>query len=186
MNDSATVLVTGGSGFVGSYVIAALLAAGAVGAGWWEQNHYLERRYENTSPRLRLAEALRWARDLRDARVAVAGVRGVRLRRKGQTQEVGANAVVLAAGGFQANTEWRTRYLGPNWDLAKVRGTRFNVGDGIRMALEIGASPRGNWSGCHAVGWERNAPEFGDLAVASQDDRCRVARCGDGTLGGAH
>ncbi|MEM6495470.1 MAG: FAD-binding protein, partial [Pseudomonadota bacterium] len=22
-----------------------------------------------------------------------------------------------------------------------------------------------NWSGCHAVGWEMNAPEFGDLAV---------------------
>jgi len=33
------------------------------------------------------------------------------------------------------------------------------------MALEIGALPFGNWSGCHAVGWERNAPEFGDLAV---------------------
>jgi tricarballylate dehydrogenase len=33
------------------------------------------------------------------------------------------------------------------------------------MALEIGASPAGNWSGCHAVGWDLNAPEFGDLAV---------------------
>ncbi|MCK5366035.1 MAG: FAD-binding protein, partial [Gammaproteobacteria bacterium] len=41
----------------------------------------------------------------------------------------------------------------------------FNTGEGIRMALDIGASPSGNWSGCHAVGWERNAPEFGDLAV---------------------
>ena len=76
-----------------------------------------------------------------------------------------ANCVVLAAGGFQANAEWRTRYLGPGWELAKVRGTRFNTGDGIRMALDIGAMPTGNWSGCHAVGWDRNAPEFGDLAV---------------------
>ena len=25
--------------------------------------------------------------------------------------------------------------------------------------------PTGNWSGGHAVGWDRNAPEFGDLAV---------------------
>ena len=24
---------------------------------------------------------------------------------------------------------------------------------------------RGHWSGCHAVGWDANAPEFGDLAV---------------------
>ena len=48
------------------------------------------------------------------------------------------------------------------------RGTRFNTGDGIRMALEIGAMSWGNWSGCHAVGWERNAPEFGDLTVGDQ------------------
>jgi tricarballylate dehydrogenase len=33
------------------------------------------------------------------------------------------------------------------------------------MALDIGAMPHGNWSGCHAVGWDLNAPETGDLAV---------------------
>jgi tricarballylate dehydrogenase len=93
------------------------------------------------------------------------GVCGVRVRRDGVTQTLAADAIVLACGGFEANAEWRTRYLGPGWDLAKVRGTRFNTGGGIAMALEIGASPCGNWSGCHAVGWDRNAPEFGDLAV---------------------
>ena len=93
------------------------------------------------------------------------GVKGVRAKHNGRTVEVRAKAVVLAAGGFQANTEMRTRYLGPLWELAKVRGTRFNTGDGIRMALEIGAMPTGNWSGAHAVGWDRNAPEFGDLSV---------------------
>ena len=79
--------------------------------------------------------------------------------------EIACKSVVLAAGGFQANAEWRTRYLGPGWDLAKVRGTRFNTGGGIAMALDIGAMPYGNWSGAHAVAWEYNAPEFGDLAV---------------------
>jgi len=93
------------------------------------------------------------------------GVHGVRVRQDGRTTELAADAVVLAAGGFQANVEWRTRYLGPGWDLAKVRGSRFNTGDGLRMALDIGAQPRGQWSGCHAVGWDRNAPETGDLAV---------------------
>ncbi|HUL91599.1 MAG TPA: FAD-dependent tricarballylate dehydrogenase TcuA [Burkholderiales bacterium] len=97
-----------------------------------------------------------------------AGVHGVVVKRAGKTTEVKARAVVLAAGGFQANPEWRTRYLGPLWELAKVRGTRFNTGDAIRMALDIGAAPVGNWSGCHAVAWERNAPEFGDLAVGDQ------------------
>jgi tricarballylate dehydrogenase len=33
------------------------------------------------------------------------------------------------------------------------------------MALDIGAMPWGNWSGCHAVGWDLNAPAFGDLSV---------------------
>jgi tricarballylate dehydrogenase len=92
-------------------------------------------------------------------------VEGVRVRQHGKTFDIPAKAVILAAGGFQANAEWRTRYLGPGWDLAKVRGTKYNTGDGIRMALSIGASPRGNWSGCHAVGWDRNAPETGDLTV---------------------
>ena len=95
-------------------------------------------------------------------------VEGVRVRHDGALRELRAKSVVLACGGFEANAEWRTRYLGPGWDLAKVRGSRFNAGDGIRMALDIGASPCGNWSGCHAVGWEMNAPEFGDLAVGDQ------------------
>jgi len=96
------------------------------------------------------------------------GVHGVRVKKDGKTIDVPAKSVVLAGGGFQANPEWRARYLGAGWELAKVRGTRFNTGDVIQMALDIGAAPVGNWSGCHAVGWERNAPEFGDLAVGDQ------------------
>ncbi len=96
------------------------------------------------------------------------GVKGVRVKRDGKTVEVRAHSVVLAGGGFQSNPEWRARYLGPGWELAKVRGTKYNTGDVIRMALDVGASPTGNWSGCHAVAWERNAPEFGDLAVGDQ------------------
>lgn len=93
------------------------------------------------------------------------GVNGLVIRRNGKTLRIPAGAVVIASGGFEANSEWRTRYLGPGWDLARVRGTRFNTGDGIQMALAARAMPCGNWSGCHAVGWDRNAPEFGDLGV---------------------
>ena len=71
--------------------------------------------------------------------------------------------MVLASGGFEANREWRARYLGPGWDMAKVRGTRYNTGDGIRMALDIGAQPYGQWSGCHSCAWERNAGDFGSV-----------------------
>src|ERR1700744_866623 len=95
-------------------------------------------------------------------------VEGVRARHDGKVEELRANSVVLACGGFEANSEMRTRYFGPGWDMAKVRGSRFNTGDGIRMALDMGASPCGNWSGGHAVQWAMNAPEFGGLAVGDQ------------------
>ncbi|HZU77755.1 MAG TPA: FAD-dependent tricarballylate dehydrogenase TcuA, partial [Dehalococcoidia bacterium] len=92
-------------------------------------------------------------------------ITGLRLRGPDGDDEIGCGAVVLAAGGFEANPEWRTRYLGAGWELAKVRGTRYNTGDAIRMALEAGAQPFGHWSGCHAVAWDLNAPPFGDLKV---------------------
>ena len=83
--------------------------------------------------------------------------------RMAQREKFALRAVVLASGGFEANREMRTRYLGPGWDMAKVRGTRYNTGDGIRMALDIGAQAYGQWSGCHSVAWERYAPDFGEL-----------------------
>ena len=101
---------------------------------------------------------------------------GLRLDRRGAIRalatrdadgfhEVACRGVVLACGGFEANPEWRARYLGPDWELARVRGTRHNTGDGIRMALEINAQPYGHWSACHAVAWDLNAPPFGDRRV---------------------
>ncbi len=92
-------------------------------------------------------------------------VTGVKVRHKGQIEDLKAKSVVIASGGFQASPEMRTRYLGPGWEMARARGSRFNTGEGIKMAMDIGASSYGNWSGCHAVGWDYNAPEFGDLDV---------------------
>ena len=91
------------------------------------------------------------------------GIEGVRIEAGGALEDIRASAVVLAAGGFEANREWRARYLGPGWDMAKVRGSRYNTGDGIRMALDVGAQPFGQWSGCHSCAWERNAGEFGSV-----------------------
>lgn len=64
--------------------------------------------------------------------------------------DVRAGAVVLASGGFQANTDWRVRYFGRYADEWRVRGTRFNTGDGIKMAMEIGAAPVGQWGDFHS------------------------------------
>ena len=93
-------------------------------------------------------------------------ITGLTVRDAEGFREIDTNAVVLACGGFESNTEMRTRYLGPGWELAKVRGTQFNTGDGIQMALDIGAQSYGHWSGCHAVAWDLNAPPFGDRNIA--------------------
>jgi tricarballylate dehydrogenase len=90
---------------------------------------------------------------------------GVRVKTPTGFEDVYAKAVVLASGGFEANPEWRTRYLGAGWELARVRGTRYNTGDGIRMAMEVDAAPYGHWSGCHAVAWDIGSPPFGNRII---------------------
>lgn len=95
-------------------------------------------------------------------------VRGVVARQNAVVFEIRAKAVVLACGGFESNPEMRARYLGHGWDMAKVRGTRFNQGAGLNMALAIGARSHGNWSGCHSVAWDINAPPYGDLTIGDQ------------------
>ncbi len=109
-----------------------------------------------------------WVQDLI---ISDGGVQGVVVNLAGQTRKLGAGAVVLACGGFEANPEWRTRYLGPGWELAKVRGTKYNTGDGLSMALRMGAQPYGHWSGCHAASWERHATDFGDPALTPSFQR---------------
>ncbi|MAP36785.1 MAG: tricarballylate dehydrogenase [Chloroflexi bacterium] len=93
-------------------------------------------------------------------------ISGVIIKGPDGYESITCNSVVLACGGFEANAEMRTRYLGPGWELAKVRGTQYNTGEGIQMALDIGAQSHGHWSGCHAVAWDLNAPPHGDRNVA--------------------
>jgi tricarballylate dehydrogenase len=86
-------------------------------------------------------------------------------------QEITAGAVVLGSGGFEANPEWRARYLGRPWDHARVRGTRYNTGDGLRMALEVGALPHGQWTGCHSTPIDAAAPSYGDRKLTDKTNR---------------
>lgn len=92
-------------------------------------------------------------------------ITGVQAKGVNGYEEFTAPAVVLACGGFEANPEMRTRYLGPGWELCRVRGTRHNTGDGLRAALDIGAEAYGGWSGAHAVQWDISAPPFGDRRI---------------------
>lgn len=79
-------------------------------------------------------------------------------------------AVVLASGGFEANPEMRSRYLGGSWDAVHMRGVPFNTGDGLRMALRIGAMPYGGWGSCHASPQDWARPPHG---MPSEEPRRR-------------
>ncbi|EON99228.1 putative fumarate reductase flavoprotein subunit protein [Phaeoacremonium minimum UCRPA7] len=81
-----------------------------------------------------------------------------------------SGAVILTAGGFEANPRMRSQYLGPGWDLALVRGTPFNTGDCLEMAMRDAYTKQaGNWSGCHSVAWDANAPpNSGDREISNE------------------
>ena len=97
-------------------------------------------------------------------------VNGIEIIRGRRRVRVGARGgVVLATGGFSANPALRVKYLGPGWDLAHVRGSKYNAGDGHRMASQVGAKLAGNYSGCHSVAWDANSPaDAGNRVLTNQ------------------
>jgi tricarballylate dehydrogenase len=98
-------------------------------------------------------------------------VTGVRCRVDGEETEIAAPAVVVAAGGFEADPRLRAAHLGPNWDVAKVRGTPYNTGEALEAMLAAGAMPYGNWSGCHSIAWDAGAPATGDRTMTNRLSR---------------
>ena len=79
---------------------------------------------------------------------------GVEVETDAGVEIIGGRTVVLAAGGFRANTELCTRYLGVEWVHAKVRVTPDNSGDLLEPAFAVGAAGTGDWSGAHATAWD--------------------------------
>ena len=53
--------------------------------------------------------------------------------------ELRGRATILSTGGFSANKEMIKQYIGPHADQCKLRGSKNCTGDGLRMAVEVGA-----------------------------------------------
>jgi tricarballylate dehydrogenase len=117
----------------------------------------------------RMGIAVRYGAAVVDLKLDGRGaVCGVAVRDGEGLHTLAARSVVLGCGGFEANVQMRTQHIGPLVGQAKVRGTPYNQGDGLRMALAIGAMPWGQWAGCHAT---PISADWGDFAPRELTDR---------------
>jgi tricarballylate dehydrogenase len=87
----------------------------------------------------------------------------------GSTRTVVAKAVVVAAGGFEANLEWLKEYWGDAVDGFVIRGTPYNTGALLRSLLDRGAQRIGNPREFHAVAVDARAPKFDGGIVTRLD-----------------
>jgi tricarballylate dehydrogenase len=85
------------------------------------------------------------------------------------TAPVAARAVVLAAGGFEANLDWLASAWGDAARNFIVRGTPYNRGAVLRLMLDLGAAPIGDARECHAVAVDGRAPRFDGGIVTRLD-----------------
>ena len=64
---------------------------------------------------------------------------GVSGKKQGEAIEIHSQATILSTGGFSANKEMVRQYIGPYADRCKLRGSKNCTGDGLRMAIQVGA-----------------------------------------------
>lgn len=108
----------------------------------------------------KLGTEVRYGQDVFGLLISGGAVTGVKVRRQdGTVLELRSDSVILAAGGFEANPQWRSAHLGEGWENAKVRGTPFNTGAMLAAALEVGAAKGGDWGSCHSTQWDAFTPE---------------------------
>jgi tricarballylate dehydrogenase len=89
--------------------------------------------------------------------------------RNGATQEIAAKAIVVSAGGFEANVPWLKEYWGEAADNFIIRGTKHNQGRMLKELLKHGVKPVGDPRGCHAVALDARAPKFDGGIVTRLD-----------------
>jgi len=117
----------------------------------------------------RLGVVIRYDAEVRDVRLRDGVVESVEIESSGATTSLHVKAVVVAAGGFQANIEWLKQYWGAVADNFLIRGTPYAKGRVLRNLLDQGAMPVGDPTQCHAVAIDARAPKFDGGIVTRLD-----------------
>jgi len=88
-------------------------------------------------------------------------VRGVRCAGPGGLIDIeGKGGVILACGGFEANVQMRVQHLGRFADSLILRGSRYNTGEGLMMAIAAGAQAAGQWGDYHSAVLDARSPRI--------------------------
>lgn len=91
------------------------------------------------------------------------------VRVDGKLRVIPGKAVVLAAGGFEANVDWLREIWGDAADRFIIRGTPYNTGTILKLMFEAGAQSIGDARQCHAVAVDARAPQFDGGIVTRLD-----------------
>ncbi|SIO11509.1 FAD-dependent tricarballylate dehydrogenase TcuA [Vannielia litorea] len=87
----------------------------------------------------------------------------------GHEHRLSPKSVVVASGGFQADTDWLARAWGPAAKNFLIRGTPYNRGVVLADLLGQGVEQVGDPTQCHAVAIDGRAPRFDGGIVTRLD-----------------
>lgn len=88
---------------------------------------------------------------------------------EGTTKSLSPKSVIVASGGFQADTDWLARAWGPAAKNFLIRGTPYNRGVVLADLLDQGVEQVGDPTQCHAVAIDGRAPKFDGGIVTRLD-----------------
>jgi tricarballylate dehydrogenase len=117
----------------------------------------------------RLGIEVRYDADVTELAIRDGSFAGATVRSSSGTEGIQASAVVVAAGGFEANLDWLREAWGDAARNFIVRGTPYNTGTMLRALLDAGAKPIGDPRECHAVAIDGRAPKFDGGIVTRLD-----------------
>src|SRR5579863_9406407 len=117
----------------------------------------------------RLGVAVRYGSDVVDLLIDDGEFLGVAIMNGDAQEVIRGGAVVIAAGGFEANIEWLKRYWGDAADNFLVRGTPFNDGTMLATLLAKDARQIGDPKAFHAIAVDGRAPKFDGGIVTRLD-----------------
>ncbi|MGH1466251.1 MAG: FAD-dependent tricarballylate dehydrogenase TcuA [Cognatishimia sp.] len=93
----------------------------------------------------------------------------VDFEQNGHKKRLTPTAVIVASGGFQADTDWLARAWGPAAKNFLIRGTPYNKGVVLADLLKQDVTQVGDPTQCHAVAIDGRAPKFDGGIVTRLD-----------------